>query len=306
MLNVIRGTKKIQRLVFVACNFEASYKNIVHLAKTASKQTLGFPFLPVKVIPVDLFPHTLHFEVIIYLERCAPDAEILKDITDTAEVLNENKDGAAKEGVVKKEVDANLPQTSTGKSPAKSNGAVQETVVKKVNLVEKYRTLFASRCPNQMISKQAKRKRNRLMERKHNHYLLMKHKIVFLILIILMQFDYLFLVVLLDAYSQAMGIDDTSKVDAREIVKLFARNVTLEEFASFINRTLPKPQKIIPPAPFVSKQPAMRSAVRKQAHSLMQMNQQHHNVAARKYQVPFEQELRAFEVKKKSWKSLQL
>ncbi|XP_065343582.1 uncharacterized protein LOC135941783 isoform X2 [Cloeon dipterum] len=69
VLNMIRATWKIKRLVFVACNFNASFLNLVHLAKQASKTTPGDPFLPVRVIPIDMFPHSKQCEVVILLER---------------------------------------------------------------------------------------------------------------------------------------------------------------------------------------------------------------------------------------------
>ena len=44
-------------------------KNFVDLARPPSGQNRGDPFLPVKIIPVDLFPHTKGFELVIYFER---------------------------------------------------------------------------------------------------------------------------------------------------------------------------------------------------------------------------------------------
>ncbi|CAB3363832.1 Hypothetical predicted protein [Cloeon dipterum] len=69
VLNMIRATWKIKRLVFVACNFNASFQNLVHLAKKASKTTPGDPFVPIRVIPIDMFPHSKQCEVVILLER---------------------------------------------------------------------------------------------------------------------------------------------------------------------------------------------------------------------------------------------
>lgn len=97
VLNVIRATWKIKKLVFVACNFESSYKNVVHLAKAASKLTPGDPFIPVRVIPVDMFPHTRHAEVIVYMERrsmnslVAPKIEIPVIIKQDEEAPSESK-----------------------------------------------------------------------------------------------------------------------------------------------------------------------------------------------------------------------
>ena len=43
--------------------------NFVDLGRMTSKAYKGDPFIPKRVIPVDLFPHTNHFELIIYFER---------------------------------------------------------------------------------------------------------------------------------------------------------------------------------------------------------------------------------------------
>ena len=170
---MIRSTKKIERLIFVACNFEASYKNLVHLAKPASKQTPGFPFLPMKVVPVDLFPHTLHFEVIIYLERRAPTSDIPKSIADSGQVKTEDEEGGQQEAA-EKEANGHLPPAATAAatlSPKKEAGGgaeAQKAAGKKPDLVEKFQKLFGGGYnPNLMLSKQAKRKRNRLLECKN-------------------------------------------------------------------------------------------------------------------------------------------
>jgi len=104
---VIRATWKIKRLVFVACNFESSYKNLVHLAKAASKQTPGDPFLPVRVIPVDLFPHTRHYEVIVHMERKSSDSifipKPIPTVVDVDQEDDKKKEDNKKTPEVKKE-----------------------------------------------------------------------------------------------------------------------------------------------------------------------------------------------------------
>lgn len=84
--------------------------------------------------------------------------------------------------------------------------------------------------------------------------------------------------ILTDAYARAVGIEDQSQVDPREIVKLFARKVSLEEFAVFVNRTLPKPQKYVHPTPFVPKQ-KQQNVMRhnNMQMELMNMNLMHQN-----------------------------
>ncbi|KAK6625257.1 hypothetical protein RUM43_005551 [Polyplax serrata] len=51
------------------CDHRKAVKNFVDLGRATSKIYKGEPFLPVKAIPVDLFPHTPHCELITYFER---------------------------------------------------------------------------------------------------------------------------------------------------------------------------------------------------------------------------------------------
>jgi tRNA/tmRNA/rRNA uracil-C5-methylase (TrmA/RlmC/RlmD family) len=72
VINSLREMSYIHKLVYVSCYPEGdSFKNFVHLCMPASKQNqkLGSPFVPTNAIPVDLFPHTNHCELIITFER---------------------------------------------------------------------------------------------------------------------------------------------------------------------------------------------------------------------------------------------
>lgn len=66
---MLRRIQKIKKIAYLACHLKSASKNIVDLARPASKTMIGAPFVPVAVTPVDMFPHTDHCEVIIYLER---------------------------------------------------------------------------------------------------------------------------------------------------------------------------------------------------------------------------------------------
>lgn len=61
--------KHLKRLVFLACNPKAVLQNFMTLSMAESKTKQGAPFLPVKAIPVDMFPQTPHCELIVYFER---------------------------------------------------------------------------------------------------------------------------------------------------------------------------------------------------------------------------------------------
>jgi len=64
-----------------------------------------------------------------------------------------------------------------------------------------------------------------------------------------------------EAYAKANGIEDPKKVEAKELVKLFAGNLTPEEFANLTNRPLTKPKKqplqLAPPKPFLQTRPKL-------------------------------------------------
>ncbi|XP_033220728.1 tRNA (uracil-5-)-methyltransferase homolog A [Belonocnema kinseyi] len=70
-LVALRKAKKLNRLVYISCDPKAAIKNLVDLARANSKHYSGEPLVPVKAVPVDMFPYTRHCELIIYLERLA-------------------------------------------------------------------------------------------------------------------------------------------------------------------------------------------------------------------------------------------
>lgn len=68
-LLALRKAKNLNRLVYISCDPKAAIKNLVDLARANSKHYSGEPLVPVKAVPVDMFPFTRHCELIIYLER---------------------------------------------------------------------------------------------------------------------------------------------------------------------------------------------------------------------------------------------
>ncbi|CAM9524232.1 unnamed protein product [Discosporangium mesarthrocarpum] len=73
-LRALRSCTAIERLVYVSCNPTKSLVNdSVLLCGPSSKKTKGAPFRPVKAIPVDMFPHTNHTELIMVFERFEPE-----------------------------------------------------------------------------------------------------------------------------------------------------------------------------------------------------------------------------------------
>ena len=85
-LKAIRGTQAIRKLVYISCDAKNAMKNFVDLARAPSQTAKGDPFLPMKIIPVDLFPHSRGFELVILFERVSwgsiLNSEIAKRIKD--------------------------------------------------------------------------------------------------------------------------------------------------------------------------------------------------------------------------------
>ncbi|KAK3576133.1 hypothetical protein CHS0354_043100 [Potamilus streckersoni] len=80
--NVIRAIRRspfVNRLVYVACNANAALTNFLDLMRPVSKRLKGNPFVPVKALPVDLFPHTKHCELLVLFEREASDNQAGSD-----------------------------------------------------------------------------------------------------------------------------------------------------------------------------------------------------------------------------------
>ncbi|KAI8870935.1 S-adenosyl-L-methionine-dependent methyltransferase [Ramicandelaber brevisporus] len=66
---VIRQCEKIQSFVYIACNADAAKQNFIELCKPESKKYAGKPFILEKAVPVDLFPHTPHCELVLRFIR---------------------------------------------------------------------------------------------------------------------------------------------------------------------------------------------------------------------------------------------
>lgn len=61
--------------MYVSCDPRHAVKNFVDLGRATSKMYQREHFLPVKAVPVDLFPFTPHCELVIYLERQIQEAD---------------------------------------------------------------------------------------------------------------------------------------------------------------------------------------------------------------------------------------
>jgi len=64
-LNAMRRCLSIQRIVYVSCNPDSLAEDAARLCMPDEED----PFIPVRAVTVDTFPHTLQFEMIMHLER---------------------------------------------------------------------------------------------------------------------------------------------------------------------------------------------------------------------------------------------
>ncbi|KAF7651837.1 hypothetical protein LDENG_00104830 [Lucifuga dentata] len=71
----IRRGEHVKRLVYVACNAKAAMTNFIDLCRAPSNRVHGAPFRPVRAMAIDLFPQTLHVEMLLLLERVDYDAQ---------------------------------------------------------------------------------------------------------------------------------------------------------------------------------------------------------------------------------------
>lgn len=62
-------------MIYIACNPALALKNFVDLGRPESKTVHGEPLVPVKAVPVDMFPYTKHCELVVCFERWDKVAE---------------------------------------------------------------------------------------------------------------------------------------------------------------------------------------------------------------------------------------
>ncbi|XP_053136325.1 tRNA (uracil-5-)-methyltransferase homolog A isoform X2 [Hemicordylus capensis] len=65
----IRKAEHLKKLIYVSCNPRAAMNNFVDLCQAPSNRVKGSPFRPTRAMAVDLFPHTMHCELLLFFER---------------------------------------------------------------------------------------------------------------------------------------------------------------------------------------------------------------------------------------------
>ena len=69
VLKVLRNTRAIKRVVYVSCNPKSMMEDVCRLSRAPNKVYKNERFVPIKAVPVDMFPHTNHCEMVMLLER---------------------------------------------------------------------------------------------------------------------------------------------------------------------------------------------------------------------------------------------
>ncbi|CAI9739152.1 tRNA (uracil-5-)-methyltransferase homolog B [Octopus vulgaris] len=70
VIRSIRRCQQIHRLIYVTCRpVGNTIKNFMDLCCPPNEKLPGEPFSPTRAVPVDMFPHTVHCELVVVFER---------------------------------------------------------------------------------------------------------------------------------------------------------------------------------------------------------------------------------------------
>eukprot|EP00930_Biecheleria_cincta_P019618 TRINITY_DN14927_c0_g1_i2.p1 TRINITY_DN14927_c0_g1~~TRINITY_DN14927_c0_g1_i2.p1 ORF type:complete len:488 (+),score=101.34 TRINITY_DN14927_c0_g1_i2:95-1558(+) len=93
VLNALRSCAQLSRIVYVSCNPESLAEDVIKL--TLPRESDDDPFVPVRAVGVDMFPHTLHCEMILLLERSSKVSDPEKKPEETAQAESASAPQAA-------------------------------------------------------------------------------------------------------------------------------------------------------------------------------------------------------------------
>ena len=97
-VKALRAATEIHTLVYVSCDANAAMQSLIDLSRPPSNTYRGDPFIPKRVVPVDLFPHANHIELVILYERMpliqmaanfASDTNAMQESEPSVEIKNE-------------------------------------------------------------------------------------------------------------------------------------------------------------------------------------------------------------------------
>lgn len=92
VLRALRGCPQLSRIVYVSCNPDSLVEDVVKL--TMPSESDEDPFIPLRAVAVDMFPHTVHCEMILLLERSSKVEDPRKEAPSAAGPAAESE-GAA-------------------------------------------------------------------------------------------------------------------------------------------------------------------------------------------------------------------
>ncbi|EDO47401.1 predicted protein [Nematostella vectensis] len=69
VIDAIRKYDKLDKLIYVSCAPDHAIPNLLDLCRPTSKRVKSVPFRLVSAVPVDLFPHTKHCELLMLFQR---------------------------------------------------------------------------------------------------------------------------------------------------------------------------------------------------------------------------------------------
>nr|XP_022286106.1 tRNA (uracil-5-)-methyltransferase homolog A-like [Crassostrea virginica]XP_022286107.1 tRNA (uracil-5-)-methyltransferase homolog A-like [Crassostrea virginica]XP_022286108.1 tRNA (uracil-5-)-methyltransferase homolog A-like [Crassostrea virginica] len=69
VIKALRNSPFLKKIIFVSCNPRGAMNNFIDLVRQTSKKMRGQPYLPIKAVPVDMFPQTKHCELVILFQR---------------------------------------------------------------------------------------------------------------------------------------------------------------------------------------------------------------------------------------------
>uniref|UniRef100_T1J7Y5 tRNA (uracil(54)-C(5))-methyltransferase n=1 Tax=Strigamia maritima TaxID=126957 RepID=T1J7Y5_STRMM len=72
VVKALRSCEQIKKIIYIACNprGELTTANIINFGMPKGGKWRGQPLVPKLAVPMDMFPHTEHCELVIVLERC--------------------------------------------------------------------------------------------------------------------------------------------------------------------------------------------------------------------------------------------
>ncbi|PIK38885.1 hypothetical protein BSL78_24287 [Apostichopus japonicus] len=118
VIQTLRRCEGMKRLVYMSCNPYTAWNNFIDLCRPVSIRYRGTPFRLTKAVPVDLFPHSKHCELILLFQR-------EDSISDSSEVpatsegsIDQSEEPVGNESPITGEDTTPTEQTAGNEKPA--------------------------------------------------------------------------------------------------------------------------------------------------------------------------------------------